>query len=317
MHARFTFASILLAASVGCGGSKPATTSTRPASAGLLEVATRANPDFGDESDDEGYGGFGYGGFVYGGSGYGGDPCGGDPCAWAPPPRPTPPDDPPELAAYLPASVGKFTPVDPAAVYSVPLHDSPTQGPHSALVTVVTTYEFRDPYSNKLRPLWPELARAYGSQARFVWKHFIVHRDYAQVAALGACAAAKQGKFAAFFEAMMSSVFDGARSMQTDLATVKTVAAKVGLDGARFDADLRSAACRDEVIRDQQQFERIGQGAVPVTYINGRVLQGAQPIEAFRTLIDEELAKAKAAVAKGARASTYYDSLVKSGKTAP
>ena len=36
-------------------------------------------------------------------------------------------------------------------------------------------------------------------------------------------------------------------------------------------------------------------------------LAGAQPIDAFATLIDEELAKANAAIKNGVKADKYYD----------
>lgn len=301
-----TFAA--LGALAACGGKArpPATTPEAPARA-----AEKA-PVPGDSYGGEGYGGEGYGDAEQGV--WGDDPCGsGGPLIAESPPVPA---DPPELAAYLPTLPAAAGSPDPAMVYAVPLHDSPSVGLAGAPVTVVTTYEFADPYSDRLRPTFVALRERYGKDLRLVWKHFIVHRQV-QVAALGACAAARQGKFEPFMNELYDRVFaDGQR--RWDLGAVSAVAAGVGLDAQRFDTDLRSQGCKDEVIRDQSLFAGLGQAAVPVTWINGRPLMGAQPIESFVQVIDEELAKAKAALArKGAKAADYYPNLVKTGRTSP
>ena len=265
-----------------------------------------------------------YVGAGYGGQRYGAiaqpseDPCA-DPCGplvVAPPP---PPQDPPELAAYLPPSGPRPAgSPDPATRYAVPLHDSPSMGPAAAPVTLVTTYEFADPFSNRLRPTFDELSARYGADLKIVWKHFIVHRDRAQASALAGCAAAKQGKFQPFMNAMFAASTAPGGNRRWDTGAIQIVATGQGLDLARFDADLRSKACKAEVLRDQQLFESLGQYAVPVSWVNGRPLQGAQPAHAFAALIDEELALARAALARrGAKLADYYPSLVKAGRTAP
>ena len=47
--------------------------------------------------------------------------------------------------------------------------------------------------------------------------------------------------------------------------------------------------------------------ATPAFFINGRYLSGAQPIEAFDKVIQEEKAKAEAAIATGVAQADYYD----------
>ena len=44
---------------------------------------------------------------------------------------------------------------------------------------------------------------------------------------------------------------------------------------------------------DAAEGERIGVNSTPTFYINGRPLVGAQPFEAFKQVIDEELARVK------------------------
>ena len=56
---------------------------------------------------------------------------------------------------------------------------------------------------------------------------------------------------------------------------------------------------------------------VPHFFINGRRLSGAQPIDKFRKIIDEEIPKAKALLAKGTPAFKLYSTLIKDGKSPP
>ena len=119
----------------------------------------------------------------------------------------------------------------------------------------------------------------------------------------------------------MNAMFDASvapgGNRRWDLGAIQTVATAVGLEPARFDADLHSKRCKAEVIRDQALFEGLGQQAVPVSWINGRMLQGAQPVDGFVPLIDEELAKAQAALAKHVKLEAYYPSIVKKGRKKP
>jgi len=47
---------------------------------------------------------------------------------------------------------------------------------------------------------------------------------------------------------------------------------------------------KDDVDADVRAADAVGVDGTPAFLINGRMLSGAQPIEAFKRLIDEELA---------------------------
>jgi protein-disulfide isomerase len=68
-------------------------------------------------------------------------------------------------------------------------------------------------------------------------------------------------------------------------------ATELGLDLARFDKDRASAEVKQRIDRDEQEANRLGVSGTPAFFINGRFLSGAQPFEAFKRMIDEELAK--------------------------
>ena len=64
------------------------------------------------------------------------------------------------------------------------------------------------------------------------------------------------------------------------------------------------------VTEKQAVASSFGVGATPAFFINGRFLSGAQPLPAFKALIDEELKKVEAAVASGTPAASYYQSAI-------
>ena len=59
--------------------------------------------------------------------------------------------------------------------------------------------------------------------------------------------------------------------------------------------------------------EKFGARGTPNFFINGRNLRGAQPIEAFKSVIDEEIKKADAKIAAGTPRGQVYAALTQSG----
>jgi predicted DsbA family dithiol-disulfide isomerase len=73
--------------------------------------------------------------------------------------------------------------------------------------------------------------------------------------------------------------------------------------------------CKQIIQKDQQELSSVGTRGTPAFYINGRYLSGAQPIDRFKSVIDEELKKANDAVAKGTSVEAYYsEAVLKKGK---
>jgi protein-disulfide isomerase len=64
----------------------------------------------------------------------------------------------------------------------------------------------------------------------------------------------------------------------------------VGLDMTRFTTDLESATLKAVLDRDLAEGSKLGITGTPTFFINGVPLVGAQPIEAFTTVIDKALA---------------------------
>lgn len=195
---------------------------------------------------------------------------------------------------------------DASLVYGVPIGASPTVGSPKAKVTLIMVGEFGCPYCRKAWDTVEDLRKKYGADLRVAYKSFVVHPKIATAAAIGACAAAHQGKFHEMAELLWVKAFD---ARQFDQPNIDAVAKDAKLDMKRYQADV-AGPCPAEVKAENAEMTKFGVGATPSFFINGRFMSGAQPIESFSALIDEELAKASDAVKSGVKPEKLYDSEV-------
>ena len=203
---------------------------------------------------------------------------------------------------------------DPKAVYRVPLEDSPAKGPADALVTIVESSDFECPFCKRVVPTLKQLEEAYRGKVRFVFKHNpLPFHARALPAALAAEEARAQGGDAKFW-AMHDALF---AAPSLDDASIEKAAQDAGLDVAKVREAIRTGKYKDRIERDQKLVQSVGAPATPSFFVNGRKLAGAQPFEAFKTLVDEELAKAQALVASGTPAAQLYAKIAERGATAP
>jgi len=144
-----------------------------------------------------------------------------------------------------------------------------------------------------------------------VFKNFPVHGDTVKFAHLGGCAAQLQGKFFEYEDVIWEKGYPNRKLAQDD---VIGYAGEIGLNVDQFKADLNSDKCAKDLQNDQQTMSRVGVSGTPAFYVNGRPLGGAQPIDAFKAVIDEESKKFDAAVSSGkVRPEDYYQKVVVEG----
>ena len=150
-----------------------------------------------------------------------------------------------------------------------------------------------------------QLLKDYKGDLRIVYKHFIVHPQTATSPALAACAAGKQGKWIAMEKLIWEK---GYVVRDFSESNMETLARQAKLNMNKFRKD-RNGDCKALVKRDQADLSQVGTTGTPAFYINGRFLSGARPIDQFKTLIDEELAKAKKRLRedKSLSRKNYYD----------
>ena len=201
---------------------------------------------------------------------------------------------------------------DPTLVYRVDLGDAQTIGPDTALVTIITFSDFQCPFCSRVSPTIETLRKEYGGDLRYAFKHnaLPMHKQ-ARPAAIAAEAAGEQGKFWEMHDKLFAN--------QRDLTEANFIAwaRELKLDVKRFERDLASTTIGDRVDAHQRQATALGARGTPAFFVNGRFLSGAQPVESFRALIDEEKAKAEAKVAAGTSRGSVYAETIASGKTGP
>jgi protein-disulfide isomerase len=176
--------------------------------------------------------------------------------------------------------------LDPAQRYSVDTEGAPFKGSRKAELEIVEFSDFQCPFCARVRPTLERIEEEYGDRVRISFKHLPLSiHSKAPEAHAAAEAAHQQGKF---WE-MHDRIF--ANQRQLSRAQYERYAQEIGLDMARFRADLASAEVRSRVKADQTEAARLGVTGTPSFFVNGRYLSGAQPFESFKRLIDEELSK--------------------------
>jgi len=91
-------------------------------------------------------------------------------------------------------------------------------------------------------------------------------------------------------------------------------AQELGLDMAKFKKDMNSKETLAQIAADQKLAQEVQARGTPNSFVNGRQVSGARPFADFKTVIDEEIKKAKAKVAGGTSRTELYASIIKNGK---
>ena len=181
---------------------------------------------------------------------------------------------------------------DPSQRYTVKTDGSPTIGSSSAKVEIVEFSDFQCPFCSRVTPTLKQVEKEYGDRVRIVFKHLPLSiHPKAPAAHAAAEAAHRQGKFWEMHDAIFANQKEMAPEKYLEYAT------QLGLDLERFKKDLEAPEVKQRVDADAAEAARLNVRGTPGFFVNGRYLSGAQPFEAFKQRIEEELAGEK--VAKG------------------
>ncbi|WP_437785020.1 DsbA family protein [Sorangium sp. So ce1097] len=204
---------------------------------------------------------------------------------------------------------------DDKTVWKVPVGDSPTKGPATALVTIVEWSDFQCPFCTKVVPTIDELLKTYGDKVRFVWKNnpLPFHQRAEPAAELALEARAQKGE-KGFWDAYYLLWKNQQKLSDEDLLGY---AKELGLDVEKVKVAITTKKYGASIAADQELADDLQASGTPHFFINGRRLVGAQPIDKFKTIIDEEIKKAEGLLAKGVPAKDLYAEIIKNGKEPP
>ncbi len=156
-------------------------------------------------------------------------------------------------------------------------------GGKSAPVTIIEFSDYECPFCKRAEPTVQQVLKTYGDKVRFVYRDYPLpfHKDALPASEAAHCAAA-QGKFWPYHDKLMASQDVGQEKLDQ-------FAGEVGLDKAKFDECVKDKKFSADIERDQKDGQKVGVNGTPTFFINGRMLDGAQPFEKFQEVIDEEI----------------------------
>jgi len=171
---------------------------------------------------------------------------------------------------------------------------APFKGGEKAGVTIVEFSDFHCPFCKRVIPTLAQLESRYGDKIKLVFRDFPIESIHpgATKAHEAARCANEQGKFWPYHDKLFAAAPNSSAEF------FKGLAKEVGLDPVGFEACLSSGKYQAAVREDIAEGSRVGVTGTPAFFINGRLITGAQPLESFTRVIDDELARS---IAAGAR----------------
>ena len=212
--------------------------------------------------------------------------------------------------AQLYASIianGRTSPAPPPAREADPM-DDPTRvwdvgtgqgrasrGTPTAPVTIQIFSDFQCPFCARVTGTIDQVLQMYAGRVRVVFRHYpLPFHTWAREAAQASIEVQRQAGDAGFWQ-FHDLVFENQREIGAASSAraqlVRLVSQVPGVDGRRVELALASGEHDAAVQADMDAIDRAGaQIGTPSFFINGRLIQGAQPLPAFQALIDDVLA---------------------------
>jgi protein-disulfide isomerase len=171
-----------------------------------------------------------------------------------------------------------------APIIEVSAAGRPEKGPKDAPITMIVFSDYECPFCRRAEDTVEQVLKTYDGKIRYVFRDYpLPFHQKARPAAVAANCAIPQGKFWEFNQ----------KAFKGDITPdgLKKIAGEVGMDAKQFD---ECVAKNDQksIDKDVEDGGSVGVNGTPAFFINGRGLSGAQPFEAFKEIIDDELAHA-------------------------
>jgi protein-disulfide isomerase len=164
----------------------------------------------------------------------------------------------------------------------------PSKGPADAKVTIVEFSDFQCPFCSRAKDTVDEVMQAYAGKVKLHFRHFPLdfHKQAPKAAQASLCAN-EQGKFWEYHDHLFKN------QSGLEVPQLKDYAKAMGLDQTKFNECLDSDRMKATVDADTMDAQKAGVTGTPAFFINGVFLSGAQPLDEFKKVIDQELASAK------------------------
>ncbi|HTA18446.1 MAG TPA: thioredoxin domain-containing protein [Polyangia bacterium] len=192
--------------------------------------------------------------------------------------------------------------------YKVTVGDAPTKGGKEPKVTIIEFSDFQCPYCGRVTATLDQIVKTYGDDVSLSFRNNpLPFHPNAMPAALAAEEARKEGKFWQMHDKLFAA------QANLDRPTLDKIAGEVGLNMTAYKAALDTSKGKEYIQHDMDDATKFGARGTPNFFINGHNFRGAQPLEAFKGVIDEEIKKADAKIAAGTPRGQLYASFIKDG----
>ena len=154
---------------------------------------------------------------------------------------------------------------------------------------VITEYsDFQCPACASYYGVVKQIHKDFGDRIAFVYRHFPLRQIHAnaEIAALSAEAAGKQGKF---WE-MHDMIFENQKKWEGEKNAGEIFikyGEDLGLNIEKFKQDLDSKEVKDKVEADYQSGIKAGVNHTPTFFLNGAEIQNPRSYEEFKNIINE------------------------------
>lgn len=192
--------------------------------------------------------------------------------------------------------VAKLTASQPVEVFfskpklnvNIDLGTAPVWGSADAPVTIVEFSDFQCPFCEKAATTLSEVKKKYKGKIKVAFKHFPLsfHKD-AQPAAEASMCAQEQGKFWEYHDI----VFKNQKNLKPE--DLEKYAVQAGANAKKYKECVEGKKYAAYVTQDMAYGDKIGIKSTPTFFINGQLLSGALPYEAFSDAVDEALSEKK------------------------
>ena len=197
------------------------------------------------------------------------------------------------------AQVTKKTPIEvyfekpQRPVFDVQVGEAPVKGNKDAKITIIEFTDFQCPYCKKGHETIAKVEKKYGNKVKIAIKHnpLPFHTTADEIANASFCALEQNEKTIWKFNDM---AFEKAELLKEETSLndeLMKIAKSVGLNQEKFAECVKSNKHKAKIDKDMEESKDLQLNSVPMFFVNGQLLQGAQELEAFVEIIDEELAK--------------------------
>ena len=157
---------------------------------------------------------------------------------------------------------------------------TPVAGNPVGDVTIVEFFDYHCPYCKTVAaPLNQLLQEDKG--VRLVLKEFPILGEDSVLASHAALASVGQGKYWEFHQALME------HKGKFDMDVLKSIAAKVGIDPAKLEADMGQQQIEPMISANHKLARALDLNATPTFIIGDQVIEGAVPLERLKELIKQ------------------------------